>query len=108
MPKKQVRTVKDVVDNIRATYIRWKTIYNEGCSDPSWEDGMNLNLLRGHCTVYKREIETILGDKYYLYPDEYFWPVPPEVPSTFMAKKRELKCRGVVLEASEREFEVTW
>lgn len=108
MSKKEVRTLKEVVSDIHDSYKRWKLLYTAGGSDPSWEDGMNLNPIRGHCTIYKREIETILGDKYFLYPDEYYWPLPPEVPSTYMAKKRELKCRGVVLEASEREFEVTW
>lgn len=108
MAKVIKRTLNDVVKEIHSSYSRWKHIYTNGCNDPSWEDGMNLNLIRGHCTIYKREIESILGDKYFLYPDEYFWPLPPEVPSTYMAKKRELKCRGVVLEASERKFEVTW
>ena len=108
MSKKEVRTLKEVVSDIHDSYKRWKLLYTSGGSDPSWEDGMNLNLIRGHCTIYKREIEAILGDKYFLYPDEYYWPLPPEVPSTYMAKKRELKCIGIVLEASEREFEVTW
>lgn len=108
MSKKEVRTLKEVVSDIHASYKRWKLLYTEGGFDPSWEDGMNLNLIRGHCTIYKREIEAILGDKYFLYPDEYYWPIPPEVPSTYMAKKRALKCKGVVLDATERPFEITW
>lgn len=27
---------------------RWKDIYENGCSDPFWSDGVNLNLKRNH------------------------------------------------------------
>ena len=108
MPRKKVRTVTEVAEDIRKSFIHWKELYINGCSDPSWEDGINLNLVRNHCIYYKNEIETLCGHNFFAYPDEYFWPIPPEVPSTYMAKRRTLNCRGVTLEASEREFEITW
>lgn len=108
MPKKNVRTVKDIVLDIRNSFIQWKNIYFNGCADPSWEDGVNLNLVRSHCIYHRNELEKMCGDNMPMYPDEYYWPIPPEVPATYMAKSRLLACRGKVFEATEKPFEIKW
>jgi hypothetical protein len=71
-------------------YERWKDIYENGCPDPGWPDGTNLNLKRVHVLVSKRGLESLLGDDWALYPDCYFFPTPPEMPKAFMAKDRAL------------------
>lgn len=71
-------------------YQRWKNIYENGCSDPFWPDGVNINLCRNHIIYQKKVCEYKLGDKFGLYPDSYFYPIPDEVPCDFMAKPRKI------------------
>lgn len=47
---------------IRYCYKHWKDIYNNGCNDPFWCDGTNLNLVRNHIEYYRRKIEEMLGN----------------------------------------------
>lgn len=79
--------IKELMDS----YDRWKTIYEEGCNDPFWQDGTNLTLVRSHIKYYKKNIEKELGSKFVLYPDHFFYPLPMIVDYTFMSKDRELK-----------------
>lgn len=89
-------------------YIHYKDLYNNGCSDPSYCDGTNINLTCNHISYAKRKIEELCGDRYFMYPDEYYWPEPRRVADTYMAKTRKLACRGAVYEATPREFEIDW
>lgn len=73
---------------LNAEYSRWKYIYENGCSDPFYCDGVNLQLVRNHIIHYKRECEEELQP--WEYPDEYFYPLPIEVPYEFMAKDRSI------------------
>lgn len=94
--KEKVPSAKELEERILSCYKRWKQIYDEGCSDPSWEDGVNINLVRNHIIYHKKECDKYLGNRFYLYPDCYFFPLPPELPNSFMAKDRYLNCKGEV------------
>ena len=37
-----------------AAYLRWDDIKKNGCSDPAWPDGVNLNLVRNHIIYFYR------------------------------------------------------
>lgn len=63
----------------------WKHINTNGCSDPFWEDGYNMNLLRNHIIFYKMEIFRICGEGGMALPEEYYIPLPPEVDNRYMA-----------------------
>ena len=106
---KNQRTLDAILSDLHREYLRWKRIYLKGCNDPNYEDGINLNLARGHIEYYKREIESLLGESTFNYPDEYYWPTPPRVADEYMAVARKLLCQGdTVLPATERTYEVTW
>ena len=34
----------------------WQEIFEHGCQDPFWPDGVNLNLTRNHILWYRHEI----------------------------------------------------
>ena len=87
--KKYIPTPKELEERLLDRYKRWKSIYEEGCTDPFYEDGTNLCLVRNHISYYKKECEQYLGDNFHLYPDAYFFPIPIEVPHNFMAVDRE-------------------
>lgn len=68
------------------SFLRWERIYTHGCSDPLYEDGYNLNLLRNHIIYGKRKLEE-LG---YL-PEIYRRETPPEVDNKYMARADEIR-----------------
>ena len=67
----------------------WKYINEHGCNDPSWPDGSNMNLVRNHILYYRVKIEEICKETGIPFPEEYFLPVPPEVPENYMANLKQ-------------------
>lgn len=66
----------------RREYVRrelehWQDIFTNGCSDPAWPDGCNLNLTRNHILAVLRELRDLGEDT----SAEY---IPPEVASGLM------------------------
>ena len=89
----------------------WKYINEHGCNDPSWTDGTNMNLVRNHILYYRVKIEEICKETGMPLPEEYFLPVPPEVPENYMAtlKQKErvkmLRDFGYVLTNRKTKFD---
>ena len=67
----------------------WNYLYQHGGSDPTWEDGCNLNLTRNHIIYCRRQCEEELqpGE----YPSEYYDALPPEVDNKYMARADEIR-----------------
>lgn len=66
----------------RREYVRrelehWQDIFTNGCSDPAWPDGCNLNLTRNHILSALRGLQDLGEDT----SGEY---VPPEVADDLM------------------------
>lgn len=99
--KEKVPSPKELESNLLFDYARWKHIYDYGCQDPSYEDGVNINLVRNHILYGKEQIEKHLGDNFHLYPDCYFFPLPVKLPNDFMAVERKLNCRGKTYPATK-------
>lgn len=90
--KNKVMTSRDYETALLLEYSRWKKIFDVGCSDPSYPDGVNINLVRNHILHYKNQVEHILKDNFLAYPDSYFYPDPLELPNDFMAVDRKASC----------------
>ena len=67
----------------------WNDINENGCNDPFWEDGCNMNLTRNHILYYKKKIETLCQEYHIPLPSEYYHPVPPEVSDHYMANLKQ-------------------
>lgn len=81
--------ISDFCCQIEKSIAEWECIRENGCNDPQWPDGCNMNLVRNHIFYYKGKIKD-LCDKYNQeLPVEYFLPVPPEVDNKYMA---DMKC----------------
>ena len=93
--KNQKPTSKSLGVLLSDRYARWLHHFNEGCSDPSWSDGVNMNLVRNHISYYKRTVEETFGENFLAYPDEYFFLLPCELPNDFMAKERIMRSEKV-------------
>ena len=68
---------------LQKSYDRWNSIYENGGSDPTWSDGVNLALLRNHIIFWKKQIEKeepVLMDN-----EAYLRPLPPEISKDYMA-----------------------
>lgn len=75
-----------LIKEIRASYKCWNEIAEHGCSDPCWEDGVNMNLVRNHIIFFKSQIIDKVEEKMGQIPQEVYWALPPKVPATFMVK----------------------
>lgn len=63
----------------------WKHMNDNGCNDPFWTDGCNMNLTRNHIIYYRRNIERLCSEMECNLPPEYYLPIPPEVDNNYMA-----------------------
>lgn len=81
MNEKQKRCVEDLKEDFE----RYQYVLENGSNDPSWSDGVNLNLIRNHIIHHKKIIEKEFVNE--SYPDIYFQPTPDEMDSDFMVHK---------------------
>ena len=73
---------------LKKDYEHWQDVYENGCNDPSWADGFNLNLIRNHIIYYKVQLmETLAEDEL---PELYFKELPPKVDPDYIAKKEQI------------------
>lgn len=81
--------IKECAYNIIREIGVWKHIQEQGCNDPFWPDGCNMNLTRNHILSYKREIREICEENELPLPEEYYLPTPPEVEDNYMASTKQ-------------------
>lgn len=80
---------EDYEQQLRDSFDHWQHLYEYGGQDPSWPDGVNLNLVRNHIFYYKQKIEETMEPG--AYPEIYHRAVPPEVSSDYMARSDEIR-----------------
>lgn len=78
----------DFKEELRKDYEQWQDVYENGCNDPSWADGYNLNLIRNHIIYDKIQLQQILNED--KLPELNFKELPPKVDSDYIAKKEEI------------------
>lgn len=83
------RTQEDPLAELEKSYAHWQALYDHGGSDPTWSDGVNLNLVRNHIYYYKRQIEETCP--LYMSHELYQRPLPPEVDKGYMAQADEIR-----------------
>ena len=85
--------IENYKKEIEKELVHWHDEYENGCNDPFWPDGVNLNLVRNHVLYYRRQIRELMqcpvqmslfGDVC----DEFDCEIPPEVDQDYMAKPR--------------------
>jgi squalene cyclase len=72
---------------LRKSFEMWNELKNNGGTDPSWSDGVNMNLIRNHILYYK---DQLLRNQPENLPAIYFTKTPPEVDSNYMANKEKI------------------
>lgn len=79
---------------LKAEYQNWHYYYEQGGNDPSWPDGVNLELIRNHIIYAKSQCEELLTPEQY--PPEYHLPLPPVVRRSYMARASEIRTHAKV------------
>ena len=86
-------------EQLDAEYRHWDDLKKNGCSDPSWPDGVNLNLVRNHIIYFYRflreraskTVQLSMFDAGMDLRDER--PLPPEVPNNYMVPNGKYRDR---------------
>lgn len=84
------------VDEIRKSIQQWKDIYKNGCSDPGWPDGVNLNLVHNHVCYYKQIIRELCSETGETPPPEFYLPTPPIVDNNYFAKPKSERAQRIM------------
>ena len=79
-PAQQLR---EHVNKLAERYAHWEQERRDGCVDPNWSDGVNLNLVRNHIINFKRQIRRTCDNFNLPIPAIYFKALPPEMPADF-------------------------
>lgn len=79
---------EDPVIELEKAHEHWLDIYENGCFDPSWSDGINLNLVRNHMLYYQKEIEEQYEGQEK--PAVYYKAIPDEVDVHYMANTDQI------------------
>lgn len=74
----------------------WQDIRKNGCNDPGWPDGVNLNLVKNHVIYYKRQIRELCIVFNLPTPQEIYLPTPPVVDNNFFAKPRSDRAKRIM------------
>lgn len=83
---------KDIIKEVN----QWEEEYTNGCSDPFWPDGCNLNLVRNHVIYYKRKMLQLCEDNNLKVPQEYFIPIPRYIDSNYFAKPNSERAKRIL------------
>lgn len=81
--------VKECCQSIYREIEHWKAINQNGCNDPFWSDGCNMNLTRNHIIYDQKQIRKICEENQIPLPEEYYFSVPPEVDNQYMANLKQ-------------------
>ena len=83
---------EDYAAELQKSFDRWEHIRVNGCNDPCWPDGVNMNLVHNHIFYYKRKIEETMPPEEY--PAVYFRETPPEVDRDYIARGDEIRANA--------------
>lgn len=108
MKKKPQADIAEIQAELQQDIDRWNYIKQNGCNDPFWPDGVNMNLKRNHIIYNLRRIAELEqnpiqmsvfmildpnhSDTYGIMNDPR---IPPEVPDDYMVKDRFTNGRRV-------------
>lgn len=78
-----------LIEILEERFQHYDEVLENGCDDPLWADGVNLNLIRNHIIIAKRNIEEVFSVEDY--PDVYDRMTPEKINDDYMAKPDEIR-----------------
>lgn len=95
--------VDELAEELAGYYERYERNVRYGCDDPSWADGVNVNLDIDHILYARRRIEERALEMRVRLPEIMARPVPERVPDGYMARADEIRGRARAVLASYRD-----
>ena len=99
MMARRKKTLQEQIDaeanEIRREIAHWCYMREYGCSDPSWPDGVNMNLTRNHVIYGKRRMEELCAEAGVDLPEEYYLPAPPKGVEAVRGRYNERQSKAV-------------
>lgn len=86
----------DYIEQCENSYKRWHDVFNNGCFDPTWADGVNLNLVRNHILIAKKNIGKLCKQEELEDPPILLREIPPELDCDYMANAEWLREQGII------------
>ncbi len=77
----------DYETELKNCFDKWDHLNEYGGSDPSFADGVNMDLERNHIIYFKAKIEETLPP----YPEIYYRDTPPKVDINYIARPDEIR-----------------
>ena len=87
------KAVEDYGRNLEEEFAEWEYYHEHGGTDPSWPDGVNMNLICNHIAYYKRKIIESMPPENY--PEVFHRPDPPRVDDNYFARAEEIRSMAV-------------
>ena len=88
--------LEEYIEQCEKSYVRWQDVFDNGCFDPTWADGVNLNLVRNHILIAKKNISKLCEQEGFESPPILLREVPPKVDTDYMAKAEWLREQGTI------------
>lgn len=86
-----MKELKKLIKELEDSFNRWGYLKEFGGSDPFWEDGCNMNLVRNHILYYKNEMKELCNDKGLELPEIYYRATPEKIDDKYMARVDEIR-----------------
>lgn len=87
--------VQELREKARAALARWARLKEVGGSDPTYPDGLNMNLIRNHFRNYKTGIKDICADNGLHLPEEAYLPDLPYIDANYFAQPDSERARQI-------------
>ena len=91
-------TIESVTADLEGDYARWDELLTNGGSDPTWSDGVNMNLVQGRIVANRRRLLEMCGDSEK--PAILNCEEPPRMSDDYMARADEIR------EAAKKSLEI--
>ena len=95
-------------EQCRKSYEQWQNIFENGCHDPFWEDGINLNLVRNHIIYFQRQMNDLCEEIGYLKPEICSREIPKAVDPHYMARTEEIENQAQKSLALIEQYDDYW
>ena len=89
--KTKTKSLDELAKECKQSYERWTELHSNGCRDPCWTDGVNLNLVRNHIIHYKRQMAALYKEQGVEPPPILLRELPPRLDPKFMANADEIR-----------------
>ena len=92
--KTKTKSLDELAQECKQSYKHWMELRQNGCRDPCWTDGVNLNLVRNHIIYYKRQMAALYKEEGVEPPPVLLRDLPPRLDPKFMANADEIRQRA--------------